>query len=65
MINQPSTTVHIVSNFAAGPSDDKTAVVCKMTLDNGTMAAMVLSKDAAVEMAKIILNAIVLGPASS
>ena len=52
--------VQMVANFAAGPSDDKSAVICEMTLENGKMVGMILSKDAAVGMARLILNAITL-----
>ena len=62
MSNPQATNVQMVSNFAVGPSDDKTAVICELTLEDGKMVGMILSKDAAIGMARLILNAITLDP---
>ena len=62
MADPQAAPVQMVSNFAAGPSDDKTAVICELTLEDGKMVGMILSKEAAVGMARLILNAISLEP---
>ena len=62
MADQQVKNVPMVHGFAVGPSDDKTSVICEMTLENGQLIGMVLSKDAAVGMARLILNAITLDP---